>query len=82
MDKRDRDLLAGLARVNTDIGKVTLDLLTSQHSDENYAAGLRKLGRDLVQIGAALARRARELDGQDEYLDPFGIEAVATDPSP
>ncbi|HET6288045.1 MAG TPA: hypothetical protein VFG15_15000 [Amycolatopsis sp.] len=82
MDKRDRDLLAGLARVNTDIGKVTLDLLTLQPSDDNYAAGLRRLGRDLERIGAALARRARELNGQDEHPEPFGIEAAATEPPP
>ncbi|ANN14778.1 hypothetical protein SD37_03345 [Amycolatopsis orientalis] len=81
MDRRDRDLLAGLARVNADIGKVTLDLLTLQPSDEHYAAGLRKLGHDLVQIGVALARRAHELDGQDEPSEPFGIEAPA-DPPP
>lgn len=77
-----RDLLAGLARVNTDIGKVTLDLLTLQPSDEHYAAGLRRLGRDLVQIGAALAQRARELDGQGEPSGPVGIEAAATAPPP
>ncbi|UUV31126.1 hypothetical protein NQK81_41300 [Amycolatopsis roodepoortensis] len=64
MDKRDRDLLSGLARVNTDIGKVTLDLLALQSSDEHYAAGLRCLGRDLVAIGVALVRRANEVDGE------------------
>ncbi|OXM54185.1 hypothetical protein [Amycolatopsis alba] len=69
MDKRDRDLLAGLARVNTDIGTVTLDLLTLQSSDEYYAAGLRTLGRDLVKIGAALARRAGELDGEEQATE-------------
>ncbi len=68
MDKRDRELLAGLARVNTEIGTVTVELLTLQPSDESYAAGLRKLSRDLVQIGAALARRAAELDGR--VIDP------------
>ncbi|MFE5568920.1 hypothetical protein ACFQ68_28320 [Amycolatopsis japonica] len=81
MDKRDRDLLAGLARVNTDIGKVTLDLLTLQPSDEHYAAGLRKLGRDLVAIGAALARRAGELDGQGSPDEPLGIGASPAPPT-
>lgn len=64
MDKRDRELLAGLARVNTEIGRVTVELLTLQPSDAHYTAGLRKLGRDLVGIGAALAQRAAELDGE------------------
>jgi len=80
VDKPDRDLLAGLARVNTEIGKVTIDLLTLQTSNEHYAAGLRRLGRDLVKIGAALARRASELDGQEEPTDLFGIEAPRETP--
>ncbi|MFC3451584.1 hypothetical protein [Amycolatopsis speibonae] len=66
MDKADRELLAGLAKVNTEIGEVTLRLLTLQPSNEHYAAGLRRLGRDLVKTGAALARRASELDGQEQ----------------
>ncbi|WP_410659495.1 hypothetical protein [Amycolatopsis sp. lyj-112] len=66
MDKADRELLAGLAKVNAEIGEVTLQLLTLEPSDEHYAAGLRRLGRDLVKIGAALARRAGELDGKDQ----------------
>ncbi|MEV6908035.1 hypothetical protein [Amycolatopsis sp. NPDC051071] len=69
MDKRDRDLLAGLAKVNTEIGRVTIELLTMQPSDEHYAAGLRRLGRDLVGVGAALARRAAELDGQEAPVE-------------
>ncbi|MFC9252437.1 hypothetical protein [Amycolatopsis thailandensis] len=53
-----------------------------QPSDEYYAAGLRQLGKDLVQIGAALAQRARELDGQGEPSEPFGIETAASEPPP
>ncbi|MFK0245358.1 hypothetical protein ACIQUM_11710 [Amycolatopsis azurea] len=81
MDKRDRDLLTGLARVNTDIGKVTIDLLTLQTSDEHYAAGLRRLGRALVTIGAALARRANELDGQEPSTEQLGIGAPPAPPT-
>ncbi|MFI9454450.1 hypothetical protein [Amycolatopsis sp. NPDC052450] len=81
MDRRDLDLLAGLARVNTDIGKVTLDLLTLQPSDEHYAAGLRKLGRDLVKIGAALAHRANELDGEEPPSKPLGLGASPAPPT-
>ncbi|MGW4131308.1 hypothetical protein [Amycolatopsis japonica] len=69
MDKADRELLAGLAKVNNEIGAVTLQLLTLQPSDAHYAAGLRRLGRDLMGIGAALARRAGELDGQDQPIE-------------
>jgi hypothetical protein len=68
VDRRDRQLLAGLARVNTEIGRVTVELLTLQPDDANYAAGLRSLGRDLVRIGSQLAARAAELDGR--VLDP------------
>jgi hypothetical protein len=64
MDARDRTLLAGLAEVNREIGTVTLQLLTLQPDDTEYAAGLRTLGRDLVRIGAELAARAGELDGR------------------
>ena len=74
MDRRDREVLAGLARVNTDIGEVTLQLLTLQSSDEHYAAALRKFGRDLVQLGARLAARAAEIDGRT--CDPADLFAV------
>ena len=66
--KRDRELLAGLSRVNAEIGNATIRLLTLQVNDAEYAAGLRRLGRDLVRIGAELAARAGELDGRQ--LDP------------
>ncbi len=66
--RRDRELLAGLARVNAEIGNATIRLLTLQADDAEYAAALRQLGRDLVRIGAELAARAGELDGT--ALDP------------
>jgi hypothetical protein len=37
-----------------------VELLTLQPNDAGYAAGLRTLARQLVQIGAALAQRAGE----------------------
>lgn len=66
--KRDRELLAGLSRVNAEIGNATIRLLTLQANDAEYAAELRQLGRDLVRIGVVLAARAGELDGR--LLDP------------
>ncbi|MEV6879777.1 hypothetical protein [Amycolatopsis sp. NPDC051128] len=78
MHARDRQLLAGLARVNTEIGNATIRLLTAQVDDAEYAAGLRKLGADLVRIGAQLAARAGELDGR--VLDP--AELLADDEQP
>lgn len=63
MHARDRRLLAGLAKVNTEIGRVTVELLTLGADDAGYAAGLRKLGGDLVRISSQLAARASELDG-------------------
>jgi hypothetical protein len=71
---RDRQLLAGLSHVNTEIGNVTIELLTLQVDDRQYAAALRKLGRDLVGIGAQLAARASELDGR--VLDPAELLAA------
>jgi hypothetical protein len=73
---RDRQLLAGLAEVNREIGTVTMQLLTLQPDDANYAAALRQLGRDLVRIGAQLAARAGEPDGKE--LDPA---TLFTDPN-
>lgn len=63
MHARDRELLAGLSKVNSRIGNVTVELLSMQADDAGYAAGLRTLAGQLVQIGAALAQRAGELDG-------------------
>ncbi|MFI5585223.1 hypothetical protein ACIA5G_09340 [Amycolatopsis sp. NPDC051758] len=71
MHARDRELLAGLSRVNSKIGSVTVELLTLQPDDAGYASGLRALARQLVQIGAALAQRAGELDGT--ALDPAAL---------
>jgi hypothetical protein len=62
---RDRELLAGLSKVNSRIGSVTVELLTLQPNDVRYAAALRTLARQLAQVSAALARRAGELDGAD-----------------
>ncbi|WIY05474.1 hypothetical protein QRX60_17085 [Amycolatopsis mongoliensis] len=74
MDVHDRRLLAGLAKVNTEIGRVTVELLTLQPDDAAYADGLRTLGRQLVGIGAELAARAGQLDG----LQPKPHELLTT----
>lgn len=63
MHARDRVLLTGLSKVNSKIGSVTVELLTLQANDPSYAAGLRTLASQLMQIGVALAQRAGELDG-------------------
>ncbi|WP_020642558.1 hypothetical protein [Amycolatopsis balhimycina] len=65
MHARDRELLAGLSKMNSRIGSVTVELLTLQANDARYAAALRTLARQLAQVGAALARRASELDDGD-----------------
>ncbi|GAB3154329.1 hypothetical protein GCM10027258_58020 [Amycolatopsis stemonae] len=78
MDARDRQLLAGLARVNTEIGRVTVELLTLQPDDAAYADGLRTLGRQLVGIGAQLAARAGELDGRE--IEPHELLTAAKRP--
>lgn len=65
MHARDRELLAGLSKMNSRIGSVTVELLTLQANDARYAAALRTLARQLAQVGAALVRRAGELDGED-----------------
>jgi hypothetical protein len=71
---RDRELLAALSKVNTKIGSVTVELLTLQPNDAAYAAGLRTLGRQLIQIGVALVQRASELDGAE--LDLSSLLAI------
>ncbi len=68
MHAHDRELLAGLSKMNSRIGSVTVELLTLQPNDVRYAAALRTLARQLAQVGAALARRAGELDGVDVDL--------------
>ncbi|GAB3136410.1 hypothetical protein GCM10027258_10550 [Amycolatopsis stemonae] len=65
MHARDRELLAGLSKMNSRIGSVTVELLTLQPNDARYAAALRTLARQLAQVGAALVQRAGELDGGD-----------------
>lgn len=64
MHAHDRRLLAGLAAVNTEIGRVVVELLTLQTDDAAYAAGLRTLGAQLVRIGAQTFGRASELEGR------------------
>ncbi|WP_410639350.1 hypothetical protein [Amycolatopsis sp. lyj-346] len=71
MHARDRQLLAGLSKVNTRIGAAVIELLTLQPDDAAYAAGLRRLGVDLVHIGTTILDRAEELDGQ--ALDPVEL---------
>lgn len=68
MHARDRELLAGLSKMNSRIGSVTVELLTLQANDARYAAALRTLARHLAQVGAALVQRAGELDGGDVDL--------------
>jgi hypothetical protein len=62
--ERDRELLARLARVNTRIGQVTLDLFERQDGGELPAAGVRELGRLLAILAADLLARSAELDGR------------------
>ncbi|WP_414943294.1 hypothetical protein [Amycolatopsis sp. cmx-11-32] len=79
MHERDRKLLAGLARVNAEVGDVTIALLSSQPDDAEYAAALRQVGTDLARVGASLMYRAHELDGKlidpgDTLTDPVAQE--------
>jgi hypothetical protein len=71
MHPRDRQLLAGLSKVNTRIGAAVVELLTLQPDDAAYAAGLRRLGVDLMRIGATILDRAEKLDGH--ALDPVEV---------
>jgi len=77
MHARDRRLLAGLARVNTEIGNVVLELVTLQAEDAAYAAGLRTLGGQLARIGAEMIGRASELDGESLDLADLLAELLA-----
>ena len=62
MIKRDRELLARVARVNGRLGKVVLELFQYQDGGELPATGVRELGQALTALGADLLTRAAELD--------------------
>jgi hypothetical protein len=64
MIERDRELLARVARVNTRLGAVVLDLFEGLDGGELPAAGVRELGQHLVGLAADLLARAEELDGR------------------
>jgi hypothetical protein len=61
---RDRELLARVARVNTRLGAVVLELFEHQDGGELPAAGVRELGQHLAGLAADLLARAEELDGR------------------
>ncbi len=64
MHKRDRELLARMAKVNTSCGEITVQLLTMQPDDAAYAAGLLQLGHAFRSLGEEMTQRALELDPQ------------------
>lgn len=62
MIARDRDLLARLMTVNSQLGRFTVEMLDRQDGGELPAEGCRLLGEHLAQLGADLKARADELD--------------------
>ncbi|OQO90035.1 hypothetical protein B1813_19620 [Saccharomonospora piscinae] len=63
MIARDRELLARLAAVNRDLGRVALRLMEAQDGGELPADGLREVGDALRALGGDMIARATELDG-------------------
>ncbi|MFJ8913442.1 hypothetical protein [Amycolatopsis sp. NPDC102389] len=82
MHERDRKLLAGMARINAELGNVTLALLSTQPDDAEYAASLRQVGTDLIRVGIALTSRAAELDGKLIDLDAIMPAPAAQEGDP
>jgi hypothetical protein len=68
---RDRELLARVARVNTRLGEVVVELMAQQDDGQLPAHGVRKLGQQLTGLGADLLARAQELDRRtiDSVID-------------
>lgn len=62
MIARDRDLLARLMQVNTQLGRFTVDMLDRQDGGELPADGCRALGEHLAALGRELIDRADQLD--------------------
>lgn len=77
MHARDRQILAGLARANAEVGRIVVDLLSLQTNDDAYAAGLRAIGQQLVRIGAQTIGRASELEGRQLDLAELLAELLA-----
>jgi hypothetical protein len=63
MIERDRELLAGLARVNRHLGEVVVELMSGHDGGELPADSARELGKYLAEFGADLLARAAERDG-------------------
>ncbi|MEU6646383.1 hypothetical protein ABZ863_28085 [Saccharomonospora sp. NPDC046836] len=63
MIKRDRELLARAAAVNTKFGVVVSELMLSQDGGELRAARLRQIGQALGALSTDFLARAAELDG-------------------
>ncbi|TCP43406.1 hypothetical protein EV191_12220 [Tamaricihabitans halophyticus] len=64
MIEQDRVLLARVMQVNTQLGKVTLELFHHQDGGELPAKPLREVGEHLRQLGVDMLARAGELDGR------------------
>jgi hypothetical protein len=62
--RRDRELLARLARVNGTVGQATIAMLQDMPSGDLPAAQLRALGTHLAELSADLLARAAEIDGR------------------
>jgi hypothetical protein len=59
---RDRELLARVARVNTHVGEVVVELLTYYDDEARWADGLRELGVRFNGLVADLIARADEIN--------------------
>jgi hypothetical protein len=68
---RDRELLARVARVNTHLGEVVVELMTQQDDGQLPAHGVRELGQRLTGLSADLLARAQELDRRTIDQDQF-----------
>ncbi|PRX44712.1 hypothetical protein B0I33_111226 [Prauserella shujinwangii] len=64
MIARDRDLLARLMTVNTQLGRLTVTLLDGQDGGELPAGGCHALGEALLALGQEMQARADELEGR------------------
>ncbi|SFB47684.1 hypothetical protein SAMN05216266_11345 [Amycolatopsis marina] len=76
MIERDRELLARLRRVNSNLGTVVVEIMAQQDGGELPPDPLRLLGRNFAELGDELLARAAERDAvvlEGEVLDPPAI---------
>lgn len=73
MIRRDRELLARMATVNTNLSEVLLHMLDRQGSDELNPDDLRNVGEAFRQLGVDMVSRADEIERTIDRPPTLGL---------